>query len=108
MQPEFRELDQRGIEDLSAANLLCLAHTHQGRPRAATSTPPRLGPVAAATPPEPPQSAVAVARWLSGNSGRTRPSELGTSMAPPIACRARAAISTSRVGLSPQTADKAR
>ena len=75
---------------------------------AATRTPPRAGPVAAAMPPAAPQSAVAVARCSSGNSGSSSASDVGTRIAAPAACTTRAATSTSTDGASPQTAEAAR
>ena len=52
---------------------------------ASTSTPPSAGPVAAATAPVAPHSAVAVARCSSGNSGSRSASEVGTRIAAPAA-----------------------
>ena len=75
---------------------------------ACTSTPPSEGPVAAATAPVAPHSAVAVARCSIGNSGSSSPSEVGTSTAAPAACTTRAATRTGTDQASPQSADAAR
>ncbi len=72
------------------------------------STPPSDGPVAAATPPIAPHKAVAEARRSAGNSGSSRPSDVGTSSAAPAACSTRAPISTSAVGAIPQAAEAAK
>jgi hypothetical protein len=63
--------------------------------------------VAAATAPVAVHSAVAVARCSTGNSGRTRLSEAGVSIAPPIACSTRAATSIGTETDTPHSADAA-
>jgi hypothetical protein len=73
-----------------------------------TSRPPSDGPAAAATAPVAPQSAVAVARCSSGNSGRTSASDAGTSSAAPSAWTTRAPIRSSTEFDAPQTTDAAR
>jgi hypothetical protein len=55
-----------------------------------------------------PHSAVAVARRSSGNSGSTRASEEGTSIAPPSACTTRAPTSIATEPAAPHTTEAAR
>ena len=69
------------------------------------SSPPSDGPVAAATPPTAPHSAVADARRSGGNSGSSSPSEVGTSSAAPAACSTRAATSAHADQASPHSAE---
>ena len=66
---------------------------------------PRLGPVAAATPPTAPEMPIAADRRFGGNSGRTSASELGITSAPPSACTTRAAISRAAFGANPHAID---
>src|SRR5262249_58350518 len=78
------------------------------QPCQSTRTPPSEGPAAAATAPVAPQRAVAVARRSSGNSGSTRASEAGTSIAPPHARAQRGATSHSTQPDGPPTTAAAR
>ena len=80
----------------------------QRQPPQSTSTPPSDGPSAAATAPVAVQMAVAVARWWAGNSGSSRPSEVGTRIAPPTAWSMRAATSISTEPATPQSAEATR
>jgi hypothetical protein len=78
-----------------------LTKNTQRQPAPSTSTPPSDGPTAAATAPADVQMAVAVARFAAGNSGSSRPREVGTRIAPPMACNTRAPTSTSGDVASP-------
>src|SRR5262245_25704271 len=85
-----------------------LTKNTERQPCQSTSSPPSDGPAAAATAPVAPQSAVAVARRSSGNSGSSKPRDAGTSIAAPRAWKPRAAISMSAEPAAPQTTDAAR
>ena len=73
-----------------------------------TSTPPREGPVAAATAPAAAQRLVAVARFSAGNASSTSPSDAGIRAAPPTAWITRAAINTAALGAAPEMTDPSR
>ena len=69
------------------------------------SQPPRNGPMAVATPPKPDHAPTARARSSGWNTAERMARLPGTRRAAPTPCRARAAISTSTFGASPQSAD---
>ena len=70
-----------------------------------TSSPPRGGPVDEATAPTPAQMPTTLAWCRRANAGKSRPSEVGTIMAAPMAWTARAPTSRPRVGAAPQAAE---
>ena len=63
-----------------------------------TSRPPRIGPIAVATPPSPDQAPTAVDRSSLRNDACRIANEPGVSSAAPAPCSARIAISTSVLG----------
>jgi hypothetical protein len=72
------------------------------QPSKSISIPPTSGPAAMATPPNPAHRPIAPARCAgSGKACLMRPSEHGTSVAAPIPCRTRAAVSAGRLGATP-------
>src|SRR5450755_3905041 len=78
-------------------------NTH--RQPACTSSPPMGGPAAAATPPTAAQIPTAAPRFSGGNSGSSRPSEVGSMNAAPAACATRAPTSTATDGAAAHAAE---
>jgi hypothetical protein len=79
-------------------------NTHR-QPGPVTSQPPRKGPTAAATPPNPDQAPTARARSSGWKTDWISARDPGVSSAPPMPCNARAAISISAFGASPHMTD---
>ncbi len=77
----------------------------QRQPIVSTIQPPSSGPMAAAVPPRPDQAPTAFGRSCAENVAWMIASEPGVSRAPPMPCRARAAISVSMLGARPHRAE---
>ena len=73
---------------------------------ASTTRPPRLGPIAVASPLTPPQMPMAAPRLSAGNTAATMLKVLGIIAAPPSPCTTRKATSSSMLGARPQASDE--
>src|SRR6266702_1889472 len=80
------------------------AHRHD---TSCTSHPPRNGPIAVATPPRPDQAPTAAARSSWANAEEMIARLPGVNSAPPMPCKARAAISVSTLGDIAHSSDAA-
>lgn len=77
----------------------------QRQPGPSTSQPPRNGPTAPPMPPKPDHRPTAFARSSGWKEAWMSAREPGVSSAPPMPCRARAAISTPAFGASPHSSE---
>src|SRR6266536_4605413 len=89
---------------IANGTLMPNAHRHD---TSCTSQPPRNGPIAVATPPRPDQAPTAAARSSWANAEEMIARLPGVNSAPPMPCKARAAISVSTLGDIAQSSDAA-